>query len=45
MILRLGLSILLLAAPAAAELLLVLNKSDHEAVMVDPSTYAILGRV
>ncbi len=43
--LRILVSVLLLAAPAAAELLLVLNKSDHEAVLVDPSTYASLGRV
>lgn len=43
--LRVGLSLLLLITPAFAELLVVLNKSDHEAVMVDPTTYASVGRV
>ncbi|MCI0354625.1 MAG: beta-propeller fold lactonase family protein [Acidobacteria bacterium] len=43
--LRLSVSLLLLAAPALAETLVVLNKSDHEAVMVDPTTYASVGRV
>ncbi|MGH9508701.1 MAG: beta-propeller fold lactonase family protein [Terriglobales bacterium] len=45
MLLRLGFWLLLLGTPAFAEMLVVLNKSDHQAVMVDPSTYASLGRV
>ncbi len=46
MMFRIGLAILLLSPPApAGELLVVLNKSDHEAVLVDPSTYASVGRV
>ncbi len=43
--LRILFSVLFLALPVAAEVLLVLNKSDHEAVLVDPATYASLGRV
>jgi len=45
MLLRLGLFLLILTTPAFGDVLVVLNKSDHEAVMVDPSSYTSLGRV
>jgi YVTN family beta-propeller protein len=45
MILRLGFLLLFLALPAAAQLLLVVNKSDHLVALVDPGTYAAVARV
>ncbi len=46
MILRLGLSILLLASPTlAAQLLVVVNKSNHLVALVDPATYATVATV
>jgi len=32
-------------APAAADLLIVLNKSDHEAALVDPATLAVVAKL
>jgi len=45
--LRVVLLILLVALPlvARADTLVVLNKSDHEAALVDPSTYAVLTKL
>ena len=45
MLLRLGLSILLLASLAAAQLLVVVNKTDHQVALVDPATYATVAKV
>ena len=33
------------AGPARADMLIVLNKSDHEAVLVDPATLEVLGKL
>jgi len=34
-----------LAIPCAAQLLIVLNKSDHEAALVDPATYEVVAKL
>ncbi|MGH9863301.1 MAG: beta-propeller fold lactonase family protein [Candidatus Acidiferrales bacterium] len=36
---------LLLGLEAAAQVLIVLNKSDHEAALVDPATYEVIARL
>lgn len=40
-----ALALALVPLSAAAQVLIVLNKSDHEAALVDPSTYEVLARL
>ncbi len=37
--------VLFAVAPAAAQVLVVLNKSDHEAALVDPATYQVVAKL